>query len=153
LLCWGLSVFFWFFLSTSACLLKLGLETFGTHIFIIVFSSCWTDLSSTWCSSSDWFLFDMCFIRHEYSYSWLLLGSICLEIIFPHTFPLSLRLCIPISCRKQIISTFLQSPCQSVSFDWRIGIIYIQSYYWKVCNYSWNFIGFVVLDSSLSVIC
>jgi hypothetical protein len=141
-----------FFFVHPCLLFEIGSGDFDTHIFTVVIS-CWIDLPSIWCSSFDWFLFDICFIRYEYGYSWLLLGSICLENFFPHTFPLSLCLCTSISSRKQTINTFLQSPCQSVSFDWQIGIIYIQSYHWNVCNYSWNFIGFVVLDSSLSVIC
>jgi hypothetical protein len=70
------------------------------------------------------------FVRYEYNYSWLLFGSNGLEYIFLpfHFNPVFVFASEVNFCRQQMAgSCFLIF--QSMSFDWRIETLGIQSYY------------------------
>jgi hypothetical protein len=67
------------FMFSSVCFMKLCVLMFDVYMFAIVIFSCWIvpyQYEVIFFVSSDKFGFEFCFVRYEYSFSSLSLGSI-----------------------------------------------------------------------------
>lgn len=107
-------------------------------------------------------MFEVSFIKYEYRFPYLLLGSICLEYIFPFflfsaVFTFANEVCFLLTvnnkqlgqkCRELNLVQFV-----NLSFNWRIETIDIQNCYWKLCTSYCHFVLFVMFDCFIILIC